>query len=59
MAVKRLRCKGYSRNVPQHVWHDKESHMAAADVDLVEMRHTTVASGDRDILELDVHVVLG
>lgn len=59
MAVKSLRCKGYSINVPQHVWHDEESHMAAADVDLVEMRDTTVASGDSDILELDVHVVLG
>jgi hypothetical protein len=32
--------------------------MAAADVDLVEMRDTTVASGHRDVLKLDVHVVL-
>jgi hypothetical protein len=33
--------------------------MTAADVDLVEMRDTAVASGDSNILELDVHVVLG
>jgi hypothetical protein len=31
----------------------------AADVDLFEMRHATVSSGDGDVLELDVHVIFG
>ena len=33
--------------------------MAATDVHLVQMRHAPVARGDRDVLELDVHVVFG
>ena len=48
-----------SFNVPEHVRHDEESHVAAANVDLVEMGDTAVASGDGDVLELDVHVVFG
>lgn len=46
-------------NVPEHVRHDEEPHVAAANVDLVEMGDTAIASGDGDILELNVHVVLG
>lgn len=46
-------------NVPEHVRHDEESHVAAANVDLVEMGDTAIASGDGDVLELNVHVVLG
>lgn len=46
-------------HVPQHVRHDEESHMASPNVDLVEMRDAAVASGDGDVLELDVHVVFG
>lgn len=48
-----------SRYIPEHVGDNEESHVAAANVDLVEMRDTAVASGDRNILELNVHVVLG
>lgn len=33
--------------------------MAAANVYLVEMGDSAIASGDGDVLELDVHVVLG
>lgn len=33
--------------------------MAAANVDLLEMADTSVACGDGDVLELDVHVVFG
>ncbi len=33
--------------------------MAATDVDLVEMGDASIAGGDGDVLELDVHVVLG
>ena len=33
--------------------------MASPDVDLVEMGDAAVARGDGDVLELDVHVVLG
>lgn len=46
-------------NVPEHVRHDEESHVAAANVDLVEMGDTAIASSDGDVLELNVHVVLG
>lgn len=45
--------------VAQHVGDDEEAHVGAADVDLVEMGDTAVAGGDGDVLELDVHVVLG
>lgn len=33
--------------------------MAAADVDLVEMGDASIAGGDGDVLELDIHVVFG
>jgi hypothetical protein len=33
--------------------------VATADVDLVEMGNATVSGGDGDVLELDVHIVLG
>jgi hypothetical protein len=48
-----------SLNVPQHVRHDEESHVGTPNIDLVEVRDTAVASCDGDILELDVHVILG
>lgn len=53
------RYKRVGRNVPEHVGDDEESHVAAANVDLIEMGDTAVASGDSDILELNVHIVLG
>jgi hypothetical protein len=46
-------------NVPEHVRHDEESHVASANVDLVEMGDTAIAGSDGDVLELNVHVVLG
>ena len=46
-------------HVPEHVRHNEESHVAATNVDLIKMRDTAVASGDGNILELNVHVVLG
>lgn len=46
-------------NGPQHIRHDKEPHVAAADIDLFEMADTPVARGDRDVFELYVHVVFG
>ena len=33
--------------------------MTAPDIDLIEMGDTTIARRDGDILELDVHVILG
>ena len=54
--VSKLGIEGY---VPEHVGDNEESHVAAANVDLVEMGDTAVASGHRDILQLNVHVVLG
>lgn len=47
------------RNKPQHIRHDKEPNMRAADVHLVKMRHAPVARRHRDVFELHVHVVLG
>jgi hypothetical protein len=46
-------------DVPEHVRHDEESHVAAANVNLVEMGDTAIAGSDGDVLELNVHVVLG
>ena len=45
--------------VSEHVGDDEEAYVGAADVDLVEMGDAAVAGGDGDVLELDVHVVLG
>jgi hypothetical protein len=47
-----------SLNIPQHVRHDEEPHVAAPNIDLVEVRDTAIAGCDGDILELNVHVVL-
>jgi hypothetical protein len=48
-----------SVNIPQHVRHDEEPHVATPNINLVEVRDTAIASCDGDILELNVHVVLG
>lgn len=45
------------RRISQHVGHDKEPHVATADVDLIKMGDAAIAGGDSDILELNVHVV--
>lgn len=45
--------------VAKHVGDDEEAHVGASDIDLVEVGDAAVASGDGDVLELDVHVVLG
>lgn len=55
----RLHQAAVIRNVPEHVGDNEESHVAAANVDLIEMGDTAVAGGHSDILELNVHVVLG
>lgn len=45
--------------LPQHVRHNKESHVASSDIHLIQMTDSPITSGYRDIFELDVHVVLG
>ena len=45
-------------SLPQHIWHNEESNVGSSDVDLVQVGDTSVASGDGDVLELHVHVVL-
>lgn len=45
--------------VAEHVGDDEEAHVGTPDVDLVEVGDAAVAGGDGDVLELDVHVVLG
>lgn len=47
------------RFVPQHVGHNEEAHVAAADVHLLQMADAAVARRHGDVFELDVHVVLG
>lgn len=47
------------KNVPKHVWYDEESHVATADVYLLQVAHAPIARRHRDVLELNVHVVLG
>lgn len=46
-------------NALQHIRHDKEPDVAAADVDLVQMADSAVARRHGDVLELYVHVVFG
>lgn len=50
---------GAGGDEPQHVRHNEKSHVAAADIDLIQVRNTAIASCDGNILELDIHVVLG
>jgi len=45
--------------LPQHIRDDKVSYVTASDIDLLKMRHTAVARGHGDVLELHIHVVLG
>lgn len=45
--------------VSKHVGDNEEADVRSSDVDLVEMGDAAVAGGDGDVLELDVHVVLG
>ena len=35
--------------VLQHIWDDEKPDHAASDVDLVQLRHTTIAAGDGDV----------
>ncbi len=45
--------------IPQHIWHNKEAHVAAPDINLLEMADAPIARRDGDVLELHVHVVFG
>src|SRR5437763_1239637 len=45
--------------LPQHVWNNEIADVRATNIDLFEMRYAAVAGGNRNVLELDVHVVLG
>lgn len=45
--------------VAEHVGDDEVADVGAADVDLVEVGDAAVAGRHGDVLELDVHVVLG
>lgn len=47
------------RSIPQHVRYNEVPHVAASDIDLLKMRHTAVAGCDSNVLELNIHVVLG
>jgi archaellum component FlaF (FlaF/FlaG flagellin family) len=42
--------RGRGVGVPEHVRHDEESHVAAANVNLVEMGDTAIAGSDGDVL---------
>lgn len=44
---------------PQHIRHNEESHMASADVHLVQMADSAVARCHSYVFELHIHVVFG
>ena len=46
------------RRILQHVGHDEEADHAPADVHLIELGDTSIASRHRDIPERDIQVVL-
>lgn len=52
-----VRGEGGEGKVPKHIWDDKETNVAASNVDLFEVGDAAVAGGDGDVFELDVHVV--
>lgn len=57
--IRALRFKELDRrNVPKHIGDNEESDVAAANVNLIEMRDTAITGGDSNILELDIHIVL-
>ena len=45
--------------VLQHIRHNEESDHASPDVHLVQLRYSTITSGNSDILEGDVQIILG
>lgn len=53
------RYKAGNIRIPQHIRHDKKSHVASPDIDLIEMADSAIARGDGDVFQLDVHVVFG
>lgn len=44
---------------PQHIRYNEKPHMAPPYVHLVQMADSTVARGNSDIFELNVHIVFG
>lgn len=48
-----------TRNLLQHIRHNKEAYVTASNVDLVQMADPSVPCRHCDVLELNVHVVLG
>jgi hypothetical protein len=47
------------RRIPQHVWNNDESDVAATNVDLVQVGDTAVPRSCCYVFQLNVHVVLG
>lgn len=45
--------------IPQHVWDNEKPHVAASNVDLIEMRYSAVTRSGGDVFKLNVHIVLG
>lgn len=48
----------HRQNKPQHIRDDEEPDVRATDVDLVEMGDSSIAGGNGDVAQLNVHVVL-
>ena len=44
---------------PQHIWYNEKSNMASSYVDLVQMADSTIARGNSNVFELNVHIVFG
>lgn len=45
--------------VLQHVGDDEEPNHAPADVHLVQLGYSSIAAGDRDVLEGNIQVIFG
>ena len=51
--------KDLHRCILQHVGYNEKANHASSDVDLIELRDTSISLGYSDILERDVQVIFG
>lgn len=51
-------CTAKPTIIPQHVWNNEVSDMAAPNVHLFQMRHATVAGSHSYVLQLNIHIIL-
>jgi hypothetical protein len=47
------------RSILEHVWHNQKPELGATDIDLFQVTHAAVSRGTSNVLELNIHRVLG